>query len=52
MFSLLEIIIVTLIKMTKSERINIKERVDDDTIDLSLSNITEIPVKDIVSILF
>lgn len=35
--------------MTKSEkRINVKERVEDDTIDLSLSDITDIPVKDIV----
>lgn len=35
--------------MTKSEkRINVKDRFEDDTIDLSLSDITEIPVKDIV----
>lgn len=35
--------------MTKSEkRINVKERFEDDTIDLSLSDITEIPVKEIV----
>lgn len=39
--------------MTKTEKkINIKERIDDVTIDLSLSDIAEIPVKDIVSILF
>lgn len=32
-----------------SEKINVKERVDDDTIDLSLSDITEIPIKEIAS---
>lgn len=37
--------------MGKSEKskINIKERVDDITIDLSLSDISEIPVSGIVS---
>lgn len=32
-------------------KINVKERVDDDTIDLSLSDISEIPVNEIVRLL-
>lgn len=32
-------------------KINIKERIDDITIDLSLSDISEIPVSGIVSVL-
>ncbi len=40
--------------MVKAEKskINIKERVDDITIDLSLSDISEIPVSGIVSVFF
>lgn len=40
--------------MGKSEKckINIKERVDDTTIDLSVSDISEIPVSGIVSVEF
>lgn len=33
----------------ESKKINVKERVDDDTIDLSLSDISEIPIKEIAS---
>lgn len=38
--------------MGKSEKtkINIKDRVDDITIDLSLSDISEVPVNSIVSV--
>lgn len=32
---------------TEGKKINVKERVDDDTIDLSLSDISEIPIKEI-----
>lgn len=37
--------------MTKKEKvkINVKERLDDNTLDLSLSELTEVPVKEIVS---
>lgn len=39
--------------MTKTEKkINIKERIDDITIDLSLSDISEIPVKEIVRLVY
>lgn len=34
---------------TEKVKINVKERVDDDTIDLSMSDITEIPIKEIAS---
>lgn len=32
-------------------KINVKERLEDNTLDLSMSNLTEVPIKDIVSIL-
>lgn len=31
-------------------KINVKERLEDNTLDLSMSNLTEVPIKDIVSI--
>ena len=30
-------------------KINVKERDDDNTVDLSLSELTEVPIRDIVS---
>lgn len=30
-------------------KINVKERLEDNTLDLSMSNLTEVPIKDIVS---
>lgn len=38
--------------MGKSEKtkINVKDRIDDITIDLSLSDVSEIPVNEIVSV--
>lgn len=29
-------------------KINVKERLEDNTLDLSMSNLTEVPIKDIV----
>lgn len=31
-------------------KINVKERLEDNTLDLSMSNLTEVPIKDIVRI--
>lgn len=31
-------------------KVNVRERLEDDTLDLSLSEITEVPVKEIVNI--
>lgn len=32
-----------------STKVNVKDRVEDNTIDLSLSELTEVPVREIVS---
>lgn len=34
--------------MTKTKKLNIKDLIDGDSLDLSLSNLTDVPVKELV----